>query len=152
MMNLYAFISNEVTIYLGLPIFIVGVIGGILNTVVFLSLQTFRESSCAFYLIIMSIVNLGQILLGLLARLMTTIYNSDGTENSIFFCKFRVYFSTVCTSISWTCFCLATIDQYCSTSYRPKFRQFCNIKISSTFSYNIYYHLDFTCYSLFNFI
>jgi hypothetical protein len=126
----YAFAGKQVGIYIGTTIFVTGLLGGIFNTIVFLSLRTFRQSSCAFYLIIMSIVNIGQLLTGLLSRILLNIYNSDGTDKSLFYCKFRLYCATVCTTISWTCFCLATIDQYCATSSRPRFQQWCNIKLA----------------------
>ena len=42
-------------IYYGIPVFTLGVVGSCLNIIVFLSLKTFRQSSCAFYLLMMSI-------------------------------------------------------------------------------------------------
>ncbi len=126
----YTFFSEQVTIYGGISVFIAGVLGVILNTIVFLSLRTFRQSSCAFYLTIMSSVNIGYLFFSILPRIMSTIYNTDGTETSLFYCKFRTYFSTICITISLTCFCLATIDQYCATCSRPRFQQWCNIKLA----------------------
>jgi hypothetical protein len=78
----------------------------------------------------MSIVNIGQLIFGLLSRIMVTIYNDDGSASSLFYCKLRGYFAVVFTTISVTCFCLATIDQYCATSSRPRFQQWCNIKLA----------------------
>jgi hypothetical protein len=126
----YALIGKQVIIYGGIPIFIIGVLGGILNTLVFVSLQTFRQSSCAFYLTIMSMVNIGQLLSGLSSRILLSIYNNDGSESSLFYCKLRPYILQVCTAISMTCFCLATIDQYCATCSSPRFRQFCNMRVA----------------------
>ena len=57
--------GNVVTIFGGIPILITGVLGGFVNTLVFLSLQTFRQSSCAFYLTVMSILNIGQLFTGI---------------------------------------------------------------------------------------
>ncbi|CAF2527805.1 unnamed protein product [Rotaria sp. Silwood2] len=71
--------SQQVTLYLGQPILIFGIIGGIFNLIVFLNLKTFRQSSCAFYLIVMSCVNIGQSLTGYLSRIMITGYNIDWT-------------------------------------------------------------------------
>ena len=70
---------------------IAGVIGGFFNIIVFLSLQTFRQSSCAFYLTIMSIVNIGQLFTGLLSRIMISGFDIDWTVTSLFYCKFRYY-------------------------------------------------------------
>ncbi|CAF1105908.1 unnamed protein product [Adineta steineri] len=124
------FDATQVAIYGGITVFIPGVLGELLNTIVFLSLRTFRQNSCAFYLTIMSIVNIGQLFAGLLARVMLYVIDYDGTESSLFYCKFRLYFSHICVMTSLTCFCLATIDQYCATSSNPRFQQLCNIKLA----------------------
>jgi hypothetical protein len=124
------FVGKQVTIYCGILILAGGILGGLLNTIVFLSLQTFRQSSCAFYLTIMSFVNIGELLVGMLSQIMLALYNTDGTDTSPFYCKFRIYMSNVCAMISLTCFCLATIDQYCATSSRPRLQQLCNIKLA----------------------
>jgi len=70
MILLLNFVSKQITIYFGSSILILGIIGGLLNLLVFLSLKTFRESSCAFYLTVMSAVNVGQLITGLLTRVM----------------------------------------------------------------------------------
>jgi hypothetical protein len=126
----YAFASQQLTIYGGTLIFIAGVLGGLLNTIVFLSLRVFRQSSCAFYLTIMSALNIGFLFFGILPRIITAIYNTDATQTSLFYCKFKSYFSTSCITIALTCFCLATFDQYCATCSRPRFQQWCNIKLA----------------------
>jgi hypothetical protein len=124
------FISQQVNIYFGITILASGTLGGILNIIVFLSLQTFRRSSCAFYLTIMSIVNLGQLYTGLFTRIMITGFNIDWTQQSLVYCKLRVLIFQLCTIISFTCLCLATIDQYFATCSRPRWQQWCNIKLA----------------------
>jgi hypothetical protein len=74
--------SQLVTTYSGILILIAGVIGGFLNLVVFLSLQTFRQNSCAFYLTVMSFVNIGNLLTGLLSRIMIYGFDIDWTQIS----------------------------------------------------------------------
>ncbi|CAF2430015.1 unnamed protein product [Rotaria sp. Silwood2] len=120
--------TEEIAIYLGIPILFTGVLGGILNILVFMSLKTFRQSSCAFFLTIMSFVNIGQLLLSLLSRIMITGFNADWTDYSLAFCKFRNYFLQVCSLTSYTCMCLATIDQFLATSLHVHWQQFFNIK------------------------
>jgi hypothetical protein len=124
------FIAKQVVIYFGIPCFIAGIIGGCFNIMVFFSLHTFRESSCAFYLTIMSIFNIAQMLTGLLPRIMTTGFNIDWTQTSIFYCKFKFFSLQYTASMSSTCLCLATIDQYFATCNRPRWQQWCNIKIA----------------------
>jgi hypothetical protein len=122
--------AEQVIRYGGISIFIFGVIGGFLNAIVFLSLQTFRQNSCAFYLTIMSIVNIGQLLTGLLSRITISGFGIDWTQMSLFYCKFRYFTFQTCALLSFTCFCLATIDQYLATCFRPRWQQWCNIKLS----------------------
>ena len=75
----FSAIAQKLNIYFGSFLFFTGVAGGVLNIVVFLSLQTFRENSCAFYLTIMSFVNLGQLLTGLLTRIVISGFDIDWT-------------------------------------------------------------------------
>ncbi|UJR32599.1 hypothetical protein I4U23_020059 [Adineta vaga] len=126
----YAFAQKQVTIYGGTLLLILGIIGGILTTFIFLTLRTFRQNSCTFYLTVMSIVNVGYLSSTLYSRIMLSIYGDDATNSSLFYCRFRYYFITVCSTISLTCFCLATIDQYCATCFQVRFQQWCNIKIA----------------------
>jgi hypothetical protein len=130
MLTTFAFVQNQLSIYCGTPVFVAGVVGGFLNTIVFLSLRTFRQSSCAFYLTIMSIFNVFTLCFGLSQLVFPALSGFDGTVTSLFYCKFRFYFDVVAIEISMTCFCLATIDQYFATCSRPRWQQFCNIKLA----------------------
>ncbi|CAF1051091.1 unnamed protein product [Adineta ricciae] len=123
-------ISQQIIIYLGIPMFIAGLIGNALNLIVFLSLRTFRENSCAFYLIVMSIVSIGQLLASFLSRIMISGFGIDWTLQSVFYCKFRIYLGSACTLITFTCICLATVDQYFATCSNPLWRSFNNIKVA----------------------
>ena len=122
--------GKQIIIYVGSFTLVAGIVGGFLDIVVFLSLRTFRLSSCAFYLTVMSVANLGQIITGLLNRIMTTGFNIDWSLTSLFCCKLRLYCYQVCALTSMTCICLASIDQYFATSSRPRWQQWCSIKIA----------------------
>lgn len=132
-MSLLSLISEKLTIYLGSFVLILGIVGGILNLLVFLSLKTFRQNSCAFYLIIMSISNVGQLISGLLTRLIINLTGIDWSLESVFYCKFRWYFIHICALVSFTCICLATIDQYLSTCSKLSWLNYSHIKYSQYF-------------------
>ncbi|CAF1016202.1 unnamed protein product [Adineta ricciae] len=122
--------AQQATIYFGIPILIAGVTGNFLNLVVFLSLRTFRQSSCAFYLTIMSFLNIGQLISGLLTRIIINGYRNDWINSSAFYCKFRLYSLIVTALISLTCMCLATIDQYLATCPRTRWQRWSHIKVA----------------------
>jgi hypothetical protein len=124
------FLAQNLIIYIGIPLLILGLIGGLFNIIVFLSLKTFRQSPCAFYLTIMSLTNIGQLITGLLSRLVINITGTNWTLISVFYCKFRWYCIDVCALISFTCISLATIDQFLATSSKPQWQQYSNIKLS----------------------
>jgi hypothetical protein len=115
---------------MGIPILVAGLLGGVCNIIVFVSLRTFRQSSCAFYLMIMSVVNLGQLLMGLTIRIMIYSFGIDWTQSSLFYCKFRNYSLQPCVLTSLTCMFLATVDQFFATCSNPRLQQWSNIKLA----------------------
>ncbi|CAF1302534.1 unnamed protein product [Adineta steineri] len=128
--SIYASYTQQVAIYVGFPVLIAGIIGETLNIIVFMSLHTFRQNSCAFYLLIMSCVNIGQLVTGLFPLIVMTGFGIDWTTDSLFYCKFRQYCRQVCALISLSCFCFATIDQFLATCSRVYWQQWSNIKVA----------------------
>jgi hypothetical protein len=126
----FSYYLKQVTIYLGIPILVAGVIGDILCVIVFTSLHTFRNKPCSFYLTCASFVNIGQLLTGFLTRILLTGYTLNLTTESLFFCKFRPWLVQACYLISLTCICLATIDIFLATSARPSWQQKSNLKLA----------------------
>ena len=120
--------SQQVAIYVNSVNIFAGVMGGVLNIAVFLSLKTFRESTCAFFLIVMSFFNMGQLLTGAVSRILITGFGIDWTVSSIVYCKLRIYLLQLCGLCSLTLLTLATIDQYLATCQRPRWQKWSNIK------------------------
>jgi hypothetical protein len=125
-----AFASQQVVIYIGLFIFIGGIIGGPLVLTVFLTLHTFRQNSCAFYLTVMSFVNTIHLFTGLLTFIMSNGFGINWTDMSLFYCKFRAFYVQLSILTSFTCLCLATIDQFLATCPNPRWHQWNNIKFA----------------------
>ncbi len=105
------------------------IVGGLLNTIVFLSLQTFHQSPCALYLTVASIVNIGQLLTGLFSRVTISGFKIDWTIISLFYCKFRLSFYQICALVSLTYMSLTSIDQYLATCSKSRWQQWSNLKI-----------------------
>ena len=123
-------ISTQFSIYFGLVTLIGGVLGNICNIIVFLSLKTFRENSCAFYLTAMSFLNIGQLITSLLPRILTLWISIEWATTSLTYCKLRTYLFQLCSLASFTCMCLATIDQYLATCSKPQWQRYSNIKLA----------------------
>jgi hypothetical protein len=110
------FATEQLNIYWGLFILITGIFGQICNIIVFTTLKTFRETTCGFYLTIVSIANLGQSL-PIVMRILTGF--SINLSGSSILCKFRWFLSQYFALVSLTSMCLTTIDQFLSmTNYR----------------------------------
>jgi hypothetical protein len=125
-----AYATQQVNIYLRSFLFVFGLTNNILNIIVFLSLQTFRESSCSFYLTAMSFVNIVQMFLGLLSRTLNVGFGIDWTISSVAYCKARFYIAQVCSLLGFTYMYLATIDQYFATCSNLRWQRLSNIKLA----------------------
>jgi len=123
-------ISQHITIYVGAVILFAGIIGGLLNITVFFILRTFRENSSGFYLTVMSFINIGNLMTGLLSRILISGFGINWTLISPFYCKFRWYCLQLFVLTSFTCTCLVAIDQYMAISVHLQWRQWNNIKIA----------------------
>ncbi|CAF1233655.1 unnamed protein product [Adineta steineri] len=124
------YISSQIYVYAGLPIVIIGVLGGILNIIIFLSLRIFRENSCGVYLIIMSLVNIIQLLSGFFYLILVKGLLINGISVNVGSCTIRVYTVQICALISMSCICMALVDQYMATSKYIRLQQWSHRKIA----------------------
>jgi len=115
-------ITDDFTISTSLFVFIFGIIGNILNIIVFGSLKTFRKNPCAFCLLILSISDSGMLLFNTVPNILTYIFNNHGGINAIFACKISIDFGQIFALISHSIICLAAIDQYLSTSINKHYK------------------------------
>lgn len=114
--------------------FIIGVVGDLLTIVVFLSLKTFRDNSCSFYLLLMSIFNIINLCWGLLSRILMTGFGIDWTLTSSLYCSFRWFCLYIGILSSFTMISLATIDQYLSTCSSRRCQGWSNIRTAHRLS------------------
>ena len=108
-------------------VFISGFFGNILNTIVFLSLKTFRKNPCAFCLLVLSIADSGLLLSNVLPSIFLNIFKEHSDVNKMFPCKIQMAFAQIFGLMSHIIMCIGAIDQFKSTSLnRP--RQSFNLK------------------------
>jgi hypothetical protein len=124
------YIGQQLTIYCGSILLILGVVGNGINVLVFSSVRNYRTTPCTFYFLISSIYNLAYITINLISRIIATGFGMDLTRTSTSWCKIRQFCLPFLSLISLTCSCLATIDQYFVTSQSANLRRFSNIKWS----------------------
>ncbi|CAF4959401.1 unnamed protein product [Rotaria sp. Silwood1] len=105
----FSIISIQFSIYAGLPIFIFGIIGNMINLRLLFSTRT---NSCSFVLFISSFFNLIALSVGLLPRALAIGFGIDASLTNLFWCKSRLFISYTSTITSLTCICFASIDRF----------------------------------------
>ncbi|UJR07119.1 hypothetical protein I4U23_011407 [Adineta vaga] len=115
-------ISQQFTIYFGIPVFIFGLIGNCLNIVMFSSRKLFPSSPCQLYLLTGSISSLVAIVIPLSLRILIGL-QYDLTKTNLFLCKARQYLGHISILASLTCVSLATIDRYLISCREIRLRQ-----------------------------
>ena len=115
-------IQNALTRYV-LPICLLfGIVGNLLNIIVFCQ-KHLRKNSCSVYFISTSIFNFLVMLFGVFPVILTSYLSYDYASYSISYCKFRSYIVHVLLMMSRFSVALASIDRFaaCSTSIHIRF-------------------------------
>ncbi|CAF1513932.1 unnamed protein product [Adineta steineri] len=127
-------ISHQLTIIIGIIMFIFGLIGNILNICIFTNWSRSRRTTInnnnnnrtnnsSLYLLVSSIANLILIIYALPTRILFDGYQYQVTQRDVFIlCKFRYYVMHTCDIISLTCVCMATFDRYLISSRNVRLR------------------------------
>ncbi|CAF1354623.1 unnamed protein product, partial [Adineta steineri] len=122
--------ATQYSIYSGCIIFSFGIIGNVLNLLVFTQLKQFRTNRCAFYITIESISNfIYQFSLLSTKTMLTSIYGDDATGRSFIWCKLRYILGQICTLTTIYMICFTVVDQFFSTNHRFNLRQMCTLKL-----------------------
>jgi hypothetical protein len=122
------YISQQITIYSGFFLLLVGLIGNGMNIWIFSRARIYRRISCSFFFLVGSIDNTLNLLINLTTRIMIGGYGIDFTSTSSFWCKTRPFLADTLNLISFTCSCLAVGDQFLVTSRNASLRRCSNIK------------------------
>jgi hypothetical protein len=122
--------SQRFTIYVSFVILFAGIVGHIIDILVFTSSKPFRKNQSAFYLTAESVINCIHLLISFTSRIAINGFGNDLTQRSLLWCKLRNAIATSCTLLSLTIVCFAAIDQYLSTSYHPFLKQLSTLKLA----------------------
>ena len=88
-------LDQQITIYGGLFLLIIGVIGNGINILVFSTFRNYRTTLCTFYFLIASVFNIAYITINLISRIVGVGFGIDLTRTSISWCKIRESRSSV---------------------------------------------------------
>ncbi len=115
----YYFITQQLTIYAGIMIHILCLIGTIMNIITF-SQYTYNRRAASFYLLFASIFDLAHLSPRSIPNILQYGFHYDWTINSTILCQIRNYFVYVFTVISGTLTVLAAIDRFLLSSNNSK--------------------------------
>jgi hypothetical protein len=123
-------IARIITFYVSIFILISGLIGNCFNIILFTTLRSLRNKPCGFYFLVESLVNLGQILVGLIAFIVERGFGIDMSINSVAWCKIKTTAIQSFHLIFLSTICLAAFDQFLSTHHRYSVRQMSTKKLA----------------------
>lgn len=131
MRNMFTYLNNisiQINRYLSVILILFGIIGNLLNCLVF-SHKKLRSNPCVIYFLFASIANLISIISGLPTRMMKDwkIY-PDLTETISIVCQIRLFILFTTRSIASWLLVSATIDRFLVSSTKIHLRQMSNIK------------------------
>jgi len=123
-----SYIGDQLDIYGGFFFFITGLFGNGMNIFIFSSVRTYRTNPSTFYFLIGSIINVIYIIVNLTVRIVSACFGINLVSTSLIWCQMRAFIIGSLSPISFTCSCLATIDQFLATSQNGNLRHRSNIK------------------------
>ncbi|CAF1119933.1 unnamed protein product [Adineta ricciae] len=110
-------------------LFTVGMIGGILNILIFLR-PSMRQNSCAIYFHASSWANIFCLCWGVLASMLAFMTNNNPASYNVFYCKFRFYMINFAQFASRAFIILACLDRFFLCSASVRHRQLCRARVA----------------------
>jgi hypothetical protein len=109
---------------------VTGLLGNGMNIYIFSRVPTYRTNPTTFYFLIGSIDNLIYIIINLITRIVSSGFGVDLVNTLLIWCQTRSFIIGSFGPISLTCSCLATIDQFLTTSHNVNLRLRSNMKLA----------------------
>lgn len=113
---------------LGFIFLIGGTIGGVLNILIFLTIDQYKRNPCSQYMLAGSIFDLLFLFIGLITRTFSQGFSMDFTLMNPIWCKMRSSLLDIISNCTLTCVCLQSMDVFLITSRSATMRQRSNIK------------------------
>ncbi|CAF1356015.1 unnamed protein product [Adineta steineri] len=122
--------SRYTTLILGFILLLGGVLGNILNIIVFFKFGNYKNNACSLYMFVRTFLDLSILLAGLATRILTTGFQVDFTLMNRIWCKTRLGFTNINCENTYTLICLQAIDAFMCSSPTAGIRQKSNIRIA----------------------
>ncbi|CAF1067133.1 unnamed protein product [Adineta steineri] len=116
------------SLVLGFILLIGGVLGNILNIIVFMKLRNYKNNACSLYMFVRTFLDINILLIGLTTRILTTGFQVDFTLVNRIWCKTRIGFTDINSECTYTLICLQAIDAFICCSPSVGVRQKSNIR------------------------
>ncbi|CAF1385945.1 unnamed protein product [Adineta ricciae] len=123
-------ISTQYTLYNAYAVLSLGILGNIINILVFLRIKLFRGNRSVFFLIVESFSNVGYEIVSLILTILTSVYGDDGTGRSDPWCKIKFMLAQVFLLITYFMIGCASADQFFSTHSYFNRQQCCTMKLA----------------------
>ncbi|CAF1301831.1 unnamed protein product [Adineta steineri] len=118
------------SLILGFILLIGGVLGNILNILVFMKVKNYKNNACSLYMFVRTFIDLYILLTGLTTRILATGFQIDFTLMNRIWCKTRLGLSNINSESTYTLICLQAIDAFMCSSPSAGVRQKSNIRIA----------------------
>jgi hypothetical protein len=128
----YNFISQQITKYAGISLYLLCLFGTTMNILTFMR-QTYSSRPCSLYLLVASVFDLIFLNLGPLSHILQYGFHYDWTITSVAFCKTKSYINFVSGVISATLTTIAGIDRYILSSTDSTRWKYCTRPIAVRF-------------------
>ncbi|CAF1457805.1 unnamed protein product [Adineta steineri] len=118
------------SLILGFILLIGGVLGNILNIIVFIKVGNYKNNACSLYMFLRTFFDLYVLLVGLTTRILSAGFQVDFTLMNRIWCKIRLGFIDINGITTYTLICLQAIDAFMCSSPSVLVRQKSNIRIA----------------------
>ncbi|CAF1333429.1 unnamed protein product [Adineta steineri] len=118
------------SLILGFILLIGGVLGNILNVIIFIKVGNYKNNACSLYMFVRTFLDLNMLLAGLATRILATGFQTDFTLINRIWCKTRLGFTDINGITTYTMICLQAIDACICSSPSVAVRQKSNIRIA----------------------
>ncbi|UJR20225.1 hypothetical protein I4U23_023356 [Adineta vaga] len=108
--------SKHLSLTFAMPLCIFGILGNLINIVVFIDLGNYKHNASSLYIFFKTFCDLLVLIIGLGLRILNHSFRIDFSVQSRLWCKIRVALLEIGVFNSFTCLCLQSIDAYFSSS------------------------------------